>query len=108
VDDDFVIQITNQIEKVAVYEKTNGRKLVKIYDNLGLVDFYSERFNGEERFIILTNKLDFMLSEAHIEDLNSIIDKTYVYLIKGEDFEEMKLTTSLFDDGLKSLAERIL
>ena len=85
-------------EMVAAYEKEHGRRLVKQYDNLGLVDFYSERFNGEERFIILTDRPDFMLSEAHIEDLNSIIDNTYVYLVIGKEIEEMKLVASLFDD----------
>jgi len=66
-----------------------------MYDNLGLVDFYSERFNGEERFIILTETPDFMLSEAHLEDLNNILDKTYLYLIKNGELEEIKLTNSL-------------
>jgi hypothetical protein len=77
---------------VAVYEKANGRKLIQMYDNLGLIDFYSERFNGEERFIILTETPDFILNEAHLEDLNNILDKTYVYLIKDGEFQEIKLT----------------
>lgn len=47
---------------VVAHEKANGRKLITMYDNLGLVDFYSERFNGEERFIILTEKPDFLLA----------------------------------------------
>lgn len=83
---------------IAAHEKEHGRRLVKQYDNLGLVDFFSERLNGEERFIILTDKPDFMLSEANVEDLNSIIDNTYFYLVNGEEIEEMKLATSLFTD----------
>ncbi|MCM3358658.1 helicase-related protein [Psychrobacillus sp. MER TA 171] len=101
----YRVMASDYYEMVAASEKTNGRKLVKMYDNLGLVDFYSERFNGEERFIVLTNKPDFMLSEAHIEDLNSIIDKTYVYLINGDEFVEMKLTTSLFKGLIVNLPQ---
>ncbi|MGK8685805.1 DEAD/DEAH box helicase [Bacillus cereus] len=88
----YRLMAVDYYELIESYEKSNGRKLLKIYDNLGLVDFYSERFNGEERFIILTDNPDFMLNEAHVEDLNSIIDKTYVYLIKSEGLEERKLT----------------
>lgn len=80
---------------IATYEKEHGRKLVKMYDNLGLVDFYSERFNGEERFIIITDKAEFMLSEEHLEDLNRILDKTYVYVINDGGIEEIKLISSL-------------
>ncbi|MEH7154711.1 hypothetical protein [Neobacillus drentensis] len=76
---------------VAAHEKANGRKLITMYDNLGLVDFYSERFNGEERFIILTDKQDFLISESHLEDLNNIINKTYVYVIHEDIIEEIKL-----------------
>nr|WP_075982593.1 helicase-related protein [Bacillus massilionigeriensis] len=82
---------------IEAHEKANGRKLIKMYDNLGLVDFYSERFNGEERFIIITDKTDFVFTEAHLEDLNTIIDKTYIYLVKEEKIEEIKLITSLFN-----------
>ncbi|MCY8752959.1 helicase-related protein [Bacillus inaquosorum] len=79
---------------VVAHEKANGRKLITMYDNLGLVDFYSERFNGEERFIILTEKPDFFISESHLEDLNNIIDKTYIYVIHGDNFEEINLTNN--------------
>ena len=36
----YHVMASDYYEKVAEYEKTNGRKLVKLYDNLGLVDFY--------------------------------------------------------------------
>jgi hypothetical protein len=39
---------------VGKYEKANGRMNIKMFDYPALVDFYSERFNGEERYIILT------------------------------------------------------
>ncbi|WP_203246554.1 DEAD/DEAH box helicase [Sporosarcina beigongshangi] len=94
----YRVLASDYYEMVAAYEKENGRRLVKQYDNLGLVDFYSERFNGEERFIIFTDKPDFMLSEAHVEDLNRIMDNTYVYLVNGKEIEEMRLAASLFGD----------
>ncbi|MBE1555498.1 helicase-related protein [Sporosarcina limicola] len=94
----YRVMASDYYEMVAAYEKENGRRLVKQYDNLGLIDFYSERFNGEERFIILTDKPDFMLSEAHVEDLNSIIDNMYIYLANGKEIEEMKMVASLFSD----------
>ena len=79
------------IELVVQYEKANGRKIVKTFDNLSLVDFYSERYNGEERFIILTNHTNYVFSEEYIEDLKSIADKTYVYSISDEGIIENKL-----------------
>lgn len=87
---------TDYYNAVESYEKNNGRKLLKAYGNLGLVDFYSERFNGEERFIILTDRVNYMLSDEHLEDLNSILDKTYIYLITKDGFEEIKVVNKLF------------
>lgn len=46
---------------VVNYEKENGRLNVKQYENIGLIDFSSERFNGEERYIILTDDPSIML-----------------------------------------------
>lgn len=86
---------TDYYDVVEAYEKNNGRKLIKTYGNLGLVDFYSERFNGEERFIILTDKSNFMLSDNHLEDLHNILSKTYVYILQNSNIEEVKLQTSL-------------
>ena len=79
------------IELIVQYEKANGRKIVKTFDNLSLVDFYSERYNGEERFIILTNHTNYVFSEEYMEDLKSIADKTYVYSISDEGITENKL-----------------
>ena len=79
------------IELIVQYEKANGRKIVKTFGNLSLVDFYSERYNGEERFIILTNHTNYVFSEEYIEDLKSIADKTYVYSISDEGIIENKL-----------------
>ena len=79
------------IELIVQYEKANGRKIVKTFDNLSLVDFYSERYNGEERFIILTSHENYVFSEEYMEDLKHIVDKTYVYSISDEVITENKL-----------------
>ncbi|WJE15752.1 helicase-related protein [Halobacillus sp. ACCC02827] len=79
------------------FEQQNGRSTLKAYKPLGLVDFYSERFNGEERFIILTDTADYVLSEEHIEDLRDIQDRTYIYMVKGtEIIDVIKLSKALF------------
>ena len=61
------------------------------FNSIYIVDFYSERYNGEERFIILTNHTNYVFSEEYIEDLKSIADKTYVYSISDEGIIENKL-----------------
>lgn len=87
---------TDYIEQITAYEKANGRKLLRSFENFGLVDFYSERFNGEERFIILTNKTDFILSEEHLEDMHNILDKVYIYIVNENGIEEVEVRTPLF------------
>ncbi len=69
-------------ETIIQYEKANGRLNVKQYDNLGLIDFSSERFNGEERYILLTSDPDYMLSDQELEDLHDVVDMLYVYVVK--------------------------
>lgn len=76
---------------VKEYEKANGRKLVKMYNNLSLVDYYSERFNGEERFIIITNSENYILSEEQIEDLKGLTDMVYVYVKNESEIIENQL-----------------
>lgn len=88
----------DHIELIDYYEKSNGRRLIKTYDNLGLIDFYSERFNGEERFIILTNRSEFTLSDQHLEDLYSFRDKLFIYVVQENHIEEIKLNNSVCPD----------
>jgi hypothetical protein len=71
-------------EAIEEYEKANGRHKVKLLKAFGLVDFYSERFNGEPRYIILTENKGLVLPSEHIEDLQEIIDWTYIYVVKGD------------------------
>ena len=50
---------------------------MKQYNNLGLVDFSIERFNREQRFIILTTDLDSLINELDIENLYKIKNDLY-------------------------------
>ncbi|MGI1798588.1 helicase-related protein [Priestia sp. TRN 1309] len=84
-------------EVVMNYERENGRLNVKMFDNLSLIDYYSERFNGEERYIILTNSQHFVPKSFYLEDLNEILDKVYIYIVKdNEIIEERAMKTALF------------
>src|SRR5690606_32004287 len=65
------------------YEKANGRYNVKMFKAFGLVDFYSERFNGEPRYIIVTEYEDFNLAEDYAEDLREIIHQSYLYVVRS-------------------------
>ncbi|MBP2114085.1 DEAD/DEAH box helicase [Paenibacillus silagei] len=67
---------------VEAYERQHGRSNVKMFDSLARVDFYSERFNGEQRYIILTENKDFYPSEAYLEDLTDIAEHTFVYHVQ--------------------------
>lgn len=71
-------------EFVEAYERQHGRSNVKMFDPLARVDFYSERFNGEPRFIILTDNRDFFPLEEHLEDFADIAEYTYVYYVQGK------------------------
>ncbi|RID89026.1 helicase [Peribacillus asahii] len=82
---------------VEVYEKQNGRQNVKMFDNMALVDFYSERFNGEERFIIISNNDHYMPTEEHLEDLGDMLEKVYIYIVKhGQVVAERAMREELF------------
>lgn len=67
---------------VEAYERQNGRSNVKMFDSLARVDFYSVRFNGEPRYIILTEDKDFYPSDAYLEDLTDIAERTFVYHVQ--------------------------
>ncbi|MGG2093476.1 helicase-related protein [Bacillus sp. S13(2024)] len=80
---------TDYHDAVMSYERENGRLNVKQFRNLGLVDYYSERFNGEERYIILTNNPAFALNDFYLDDLHEILEKVYIYVVRdGEVVEE--------------------
>ncbi|MBD3107921.1 DEAD/DEAH box helicase family protein [Bacillus sp. AGMB 02131] len=84
------------IDVVLNYEKQNGRLNVKRYRNLGLVDFSSERFNGEERFIILTEKENYVPNDFYLEDLQEVLDKLFIYVVKdGRIVEENAINGQL-------------
>lgn len=74
------------------YEKANGRHNVKMLKAFALVDFYSERFNGEPRYIIVTENKGMVLPSDYMEDLQEIIDWTYIYVVKeNRVVEEVKM-----------------
>jgi hypothetical protein len=76
----FSIDYKDIVEK---YEQNNGRGNLKSFNTFALVDFYSERFNGEPRFIIVTDRDDYFPSEDHLEDLHDILDKVYIYVVRN-------------------------
>ncbi|MGQ7890675.1 DEAD/DEAH box helicase [Paenibacillus sp. WC2504] len=82
-------------ELIQDYERQNGRGNIKTFDPFSLVDFYSERFNGEPRFIIITDDELYWPSEDYIEDLKEIDDFTYIYVVKdGRVKEERKIQST--------------
>ncbi|PEK99505.1 DEAD/DEAH box helicase [Bacillus sp. AFS017336] len=84
------------------YERANGRLNVKMFDNLGLVDFYSERFNGEERYIILTENLNFYPDEFYLEDLHSILEKVFIYIVSnGEVIKERAMKNEIISSKIE-------
>lgn len=58
---------------------TTRRSEVKTFGALALVDFYSERFNGQPRFIIVRDRVDVLYSQEYLEDLRQIMEYAYVY-----------------------------
>ena len=75
---------SDYFDTIIQHEKSNGRLNVKQYNNLGLVDYSSERFNGEQRFIILTTDEDFTMTEMELEDLQEIKDMVFVYFVEDD------------------------
>ena len=72
---------SDYFELLVKYEQQHGRNGLKMFDAFALVDFYSERYNGEPRFIIVSDKQDIIFSREYIEDLRDIVDFAYVYFI---------------------------
>lgn len=83
----FSIDYKNIVEK---YEQSNGRGNFKTFNTFALVDFYSERFNGEPRFIIVTDREDYLPSEDHLEDLQDILDKVYIYVVHNDEIVQAR------------------
>ena len=69
---------------VEKYEHKQGRSGFKAFDAFALVDYYSERYNGEPRFIVVKDRKDILYSREYYEDLRDILDYTYVYQIDNE------------------------
>jgi superfamily II DNA or RNA helicase len=87
----------NYKEIIEHYEKDNGRGNIKKFNSFALVDFYSERFNGEPRFIIITHQDDYFPSKEHLEDIREIAEKVFIYVIKNNEVvKERKLAEEIF------------
>ena len=69
---------------VEKYEHQHGRSGFKVFDAFALVDYYSERYNGEPRFMIIQDKSNIIYSREYLEDLRDILDFTFVYQIDKE------------------------
>jgi superfamily II DNA or RNA helicase len=89
---------------VSKYERENGRLNVKMFDNLSLVDFYSERFNGEERYIILTDNAKFIPRDFYLEDLHEILEKIYIYVVNNGEIVEVKAMKDEMVLGLNKIS----
>lgn len=86
----FSIDYQHLIEE---YERQHGRGNVKMYDSFALVDFYSERYNAEPRYIILTNDENYHPYGDYLTDLQEIAEKTYIYVVRdGKVVEEKKVS----------------
>ncbi|GEN46744.1 DEAD/DEAH box helicase [Alkalibacillus haloalkaliphilus] len=80
------------------YEKQNDRRDIKTYNPLSLVDFYSEKINGESRFIILTESADYFPDEGYLEDLKDILENVFIYVVQdSEVVEERKITEEIIN-----------
>lgn len=71
-------------EVVEKYEHQNGRSNFKMFKTFALTDFYSERYNGEPRFIIVADKLNPVYPGSYLEDLKDIADYTYIYCVMAD------------------------
>ncbi|MHB8065247.1 MAG: hypothetical protein ACYDG2_21995, partial [Ruminiclostridium sp.] len=71
-------------EIVEKYEHQNGRSNFKMFNAFALTDFYSERFNGEPRFIIMSDKANPIYPAMYLEDLGDINVYTYVYCLNAD------------------------
>lgn len=81
------------------YERQNGRGNLKMFNPLALVDFYSERYNGKPRYIIVTEDEFYWPSEEYYEDLHEIADQVYIYVVRDKKvIEERKLDQLLLVD----------
>jgi superfamily II DNA or RNA helicase len=72
---------SDYFDLIEKYEHQHGRSGLKMFEAFALVDFYSERFNGEPRFILVREKKNIFFSREYIEDLRNIMDYTYVYYV---------------------------
>ena len=72
----------NWIGSIQRYELMAGRTNLQVFDELGLVDFYSETPDGEPRLIIAADDSSYQLSQMRRQDLGEWLEKTYLRMGK--------------------------
>jgi hypothetical protein len=86
---------SDYLDVVKRYEIAKGRSNVKAFDAFALADFYSENSDGEGRFIIIVDTYSYH-DLIRVQDLRSIMDDTYVYIIQnGQVVDEIPVCTKL-------------
>jgi len=83
----------NWIGSIQRYELMAGRSNLQVFDELGLVDFYSETPEGEPRLIIAADDSNYQLSQTRRQDLGEWLEKTYLYYIENGDVESVSKIT---------------
>ncbi|WP_284035624.1 helicase-related protein [Neobacillus sp. 114] len=69
-------------QSIEQYELSEGRKLIKHFPAMSLVDFMSEDGDGNVRFIILVDRENGSIPDHHIQDLGDLREQTIIYTIK--------------------------
>jgi len=83
----------NWIGSIQRYELMAGRTNLQVFDELGLVDFYSETPDGEPRLIIAADDSNYQLSQMRRQDLGKWLEKTYLYYIENGEVESVSKIT---------------
>lgn len=73
------------IGSIQRYELLSGRTNLQVFDEFGMVDFYSETPEGEPRLIITTDNPFYQLSREHRQDLGEWVEKTYLYYVENKE-----------------------
>jgi superfamily II DNA or RNA helicase len=82
-------EITNDWKEIIfTYERNAGRINVRKLKSYGLVDFYSEEFSGEPRYIILVEKDVKSFPEEYLKDLAGIANSVYIYILENAEVSE--------------------
>ncbi|GGE54798.1 DEAD/DEAH box helicase [Priestia taiwanensis] len=83
---------SDYMDMLRTYEEIKGRRNVKMYPNLSLVDFISEESDGNPRCILLYSHENIALATKHRADLEELPFDVYAYIIEDKQvLKEYKL-----------------